>query len=55
MENILRNNKITDDQREQVTQELVTKASIVAQGNLKRGNKKEYEKFQRIARRYSGD
>jgi glycosyltransferase involved in cell wall biosynthesis len=55
MESILQNNNLTAVQREHVAHELNKKALIVAGGYQKRGNEKEYEKYQRIARRYSAN
>jgi Glycosyltransferases involved in cell wall biogenesis len=54
MENILQSGKLSDEQRRLVNSELVKKALIVAEGYKKRGNEKEHERYQHIARRSSG-
>jgi glycosyltransferase involved in cell wall biosynthesis len=55
MESILKKEDLSDEQRKLVKDELVKKAMIVAQGHQKRGNEKEHEQYQNIARRYSGN
>jgi glycosyltransferase involved in cell wall biosynthesis len=55
IESILRNGKLTDDQRSHVVHELCKKAEIVKSGFKKRGNEKEYEYYRCIAERYSAN